>query len=404
MKPQPAVSRDRTLPQLTKILEATQSEDRSLKRLIKIHEAAQLELQELEADFQIRLRESIQQTEARLKQRFAEEQLQETKRNEEEVRKTVTRNLLARFEVEFQKLSAEFEQRRQNAIAATEHAAQLRLQEVVAEAEHAKEDLNREFQSAAHKWETERRQFEEKISKLGQQVGTNQGKARLEKEFREAEAGWNVERETLRAEMQQSRREMLSRFEKEMEQLKTDFEERRQKEVAATESAAEIRFAQTLAETQKEFERCGHEFETERNILNQRIGQLQEELAGVKQGVGMPANKVLKPKLSDVTSEKNRLERELRQAGASQNTRPDSVEAIQAARTDRRDVSTAVKAEVSRIQSTIDGISRKMEHSELDLGEEIRLNRERSELESYLKGLRYSIGEITFDNPEVTLS
>src|SRR5262249_54257946 len=110
-----------------------------------------------------------------------------------------------------------------------------------------------------------------------------------------------------------------------------------------------------------------------------------------------------KPKLSDVTSEKNRLERELRQAGASQNT-PDSVEAIQAARTDRQDVSTAVKAEISRIQSTIDGISRKMEHSELDLGTEIRLNRERSELESYLKGLRYSIGEITFDNPEVTLS
>ena len=67
---------------LLAILDAGKDEDRSVDRLSKMHEAAQLELQDLEADFQFRLQESILHTEAKLKHRFAEQE----QRLEEELR------------------------------------------------------------------------------------------------------------------------------------------------------------------------------------------------------------------------------------------------------------------------------------------------------------------------------
>src|SRR5689334_4989093 len=64
--------RDQSLNRPLKNLEGAKVEDRPINRLLKIHEAAKLELQDLKADFQIRLQESILQTEENLKQRFAD--------------------------------------------------------------------------------------------------------------------------------------------------------------------------------------------------------------------------------------------------------------------------------------------------------------------------------------------
>jgi hypothetical protein len=61
-----------------------------------------------------------------------------------------------------------------------------------------------------------------------------------------------------------------------------------------------------------------------------------------------------------------------------------------------------VKAEIARIESRGREISGKIEDPSMDLATQIRLNRERSELEACLKGLRYSLGEITFDKSDVT--
>lgn len=47
--------------------------------------------------------------------------------------------------------------------------------------------------------------------------------------------------------------------------------------------------------------------------------------------------------------------------------------------------------EVARIQSQIDDINQKLADPMLELSAEIRLNRERAELEAYLKGLRFNI-------------
>src|SRR5215471_15976394 len=110
-------------PELLTTLKAGKA--RPVNHLLKIYEAAQLELRDLEADFQVRLQESIQQTEAKLKQGFADEQEQKIKQAEEDARKATTQKLLARFEVDFQK-----------------------------------------FESAAGKWEIERQQLHHEITKL----------------------------------------------------------------------------------------------------------------------------------------------------------------------------------------------------------------------------------------------
>ena len=422
--------------QVLKILEAAKVEDRSVNRLLKIQEAAQLELRDLEADFQFRLQESIQQTEAKLKQRFAKEQEQKMRQIAEEVRKATTRELLARFEVDFQKLSGEFEERRKNAIAATENAAQLRLKEVLGEAERAKEDVKRQFESAAGQWEMERQQLCQEITKLGEARTANlaaQGKelaelemklsevshekARLQEEFRVAESHWNTERNSLKSEMEQSREESLSRFETDMEQLKADFEDRRLKDIAASEAAAEFFFAEKFDAAKQEFERREQEiqatanqrfqeksgeFDAERKEFHQRIATLEEEITRSKkmlqQVIRTPLSRELEAKLEDVTREKTRLEEEVREANARRNAEGQGLETTQAARNDTRDFSDAVKAEIARIESRELEICQTIQDPSMDLGTQIRLDRERSELEAYLKGLRYSIGEIMFDN------
>src|SRR5262249_42070937 len=146
-----------------------------------------------------------------------------------------------RFDVEFQKLSLEFEERRRNAIAATENAAQLRLKEALAETARTKGEL-----------------------------------------------------EHFKSETEQLRRETISRFEAEIRQLKAEFEQRRVKELESVEAAGEIRFTQVFTEAKQDFERreqairtrfnecfqrATDDFEAERKQLHQRVMQLTEELA-----------------------------------------------------------------------------------------------------------------------------
>ena len=206
--------------------------------------------------------ESIRRrSEVKLKlQKFADDQEQKIKQAEEEARKRVTRDLLARFDLEFQRLSLEFEEKHQHAIAATQSAAEMRLKEALAEAEHAREDLQREFESAAQHWEVERQQ--------------------LRQEERTANQAVQVERE----------------------------------------------------------EWAG----------------LETNLSETKHG--------------------------------------------QPVRSERGDVSGSVTAEILRIEPVIEEISRKIECDYTDLSTQIRLNRERSDLEAYLRGLRYSLGEVAVDN------
>ena len=357
------------------VTEACKEEERPVNRLLKIYEAAQLELRGLEADFQIRLQESIQQNEAKLKQRFADEQEQKIKQTEADVRKATTRELLTRFEVDFQK-----------------------------------------FECAAGKWEIDRQQLNNEITKLREVEmklsGVSHEKAQLEEELRVAESNWNTERNSLRSEMKQSREELLSRFETETEQLKADFEDRRLKITADAEAAAEFRFAEKFAAANQDFQRreqeiqattgqrlekTTNEFAAERREFQQRIDALEEEIACSKkmaqQVIRTPLSRELETKLEEVMGENARLAEELKESNARRNAEGQRLETTPA-RSDTRDVSDAVKAEIERIEFREREISGKIEDPSTDLGTQIRFNRERSELEAYLKGLRYSLGEV----------
>ena len=356
-----------------------QIENEFLNRLMKTLEAALLESQRLDEDFRLRLQESIQQTETRLQLQFAETGAQEIKRAEEEARKGVTRELLVRFEIEFQKLSNEFEDTRRRAIAATEAAAQLRLKEALDEAERAKELLRREFESAAKQWERDRQEYDPRREKN-----------RLEEQLREAESRWNIERNNLKSEMEQSRQELLARFDARIEQLKAEFEERRVQEIAATQTAAEIRFGQILAQAKQESDRrenevqaaanqqlqnANQQFDAEKKLFGKRITELEEELKG---------------RLEQVTQEKTGIETEFREAKSRWDAERERLQAVAPGPADKPDVSEAARAEISRVEGLIREIVRKMELSSTDLGSEIRMSRERAELESYLNGLRFS--------------
>jgi hypothetical protein len=360
------------------VTDAFKDEERPVDRLLKIYEAAQSELRGLEADFQIRLQESILQTEAKLKQRFADEQDQKIKQTEADVRKATTRELLTRFEVDFQK-----------------------------------------FEYAAGKWEIDRQQLHNEITRLRELEmklsGVSHEKAQLEEELRVAESNWNTERNSLRSEMKQSREELLSRFETKMEQLMADFEDRRLKITADAEAAAEFRFADKFAAANQDFQRrereiqattdqrlekTTNEFAAERREFQQRIATLEEEIACsknmVQQVIPTPLSRELEAKLEEVMGEKARLAEELQEANARRNAEGQRLETMQAARGDTRDVSDAVKAEIACIESREREISGKIEDPSTDLATQIRFNRERSELEAYLKGLRYSLGEVEF--------
>jgi hypothetical protein len=352
---------------------SSEFEEREKNSIAAAEKAAELRLKEalveaergkerakegLEADFQIRLQESILQTEGTLKQRFAEEQEQKIKQTAEEVRNATTHELLERFDLDFQKLSSEFEKREKNSIAAAENAAELRLKEVLGEAQSFKEGLEADFQIRLQESLLQTEQ------KLKQRFAEEQ-----EQKIKQTEE--NVREATTR--------ELLARFE-------VDFKK--------FESAAE-KWDLERQQLHQEITRVV-ELETELSEVRQEKARLQEELRAVPQ-VRQKMSPELEAKLEQVMSEKARLEEELGEANARLNAQDQRSETMQAARVDTRDVCDAVKAEIARIESRGREISVKIADPSTDLPTQIRFNRERTELEAYLKGLRYSLGEITFD-------
>ena len=83
---------------------------------------------------------------------------------------------------------------------------------------------------------------------------------------------------------------------------------------------------------------------------------------------------------NELADERERFRRELEQAMASQDNEDDSSVNID-----------ALRAEVNRVETLIQEISRIIENPATELSVVIRRNAERIELESYLKGIRFSI-------------
>jgi predicted nucleic acid-binding Zn-ribbon protein len=293
----------------------------------------------------------LQQLEAGLSRQFAETRQQEIKQAEDEVRKSVTRELLERFEIEFHKLGSEFEEQRRHTITATESAAEMRYKHALDEAERAKQELKRELEFTLKEWEAERKQW----------AAAKSASVDQQEELKEAKSRWNAELNNLKSEAEQSRQQLTARFEEQINQLKAEFEGQRVKVIAATESAAEIRFRQVLDDAKQAFE-------TEQAGLKKQIEEINAKLREAKEQ--------LQCATAGWDEERKKLEA----------APPVVVEKT-------KELSDKAKAEISRVEALIRDISRKMEAASSDLGAEIRLNRERTELEAYLKGLQYGTSQ-----------
>jgi hypothetical protein len=250
-------------------------------------------MQELGLKPDLNAQETVRRrSEAKLKlQQFATEQDQRIKQAEEEARKNVTRVLLARFDLEFQRLSLEFEEKQQQAIASAGEAANMRFKDALAEAERARENLKHDLDSAAQRWEIERQQLQEE------------------------------------------------------------------------KTAAETRVQQAVAEG----------FEAERQVLNQKIAKLEAEAA---------SSTILQEEFREASA---RWQAERERLESSQPAQPNTLSTGNS--------SEAVTAEIARIEPLLVEISQKIDDPTSDLSSQIRLNRELSVMEAYLKGLRYSLHE-----------
>lgn len=380
--------------------------NQSIEQLISALEAVQNHLRQLEGDFQSRLEQAVQQAEARLQEQFLEKRRQETKQTEEDVRKNVTRDLLVRFEVEFNKLNTDFENRRRQAIDATEAAAEFQFKQAIEEAERARDDLKRDFDLASKDWEAQREKLRQRIAELELDVAANrvvqaqeanaamlesklaeisQQRSRLEEELQDAKEKWSSERNSLKAEAEQARQELIQRYDQQINQMKAEFEDRRAKAEAAAESAADIRHGQILAEAKQEFERREKDLQEAAaqslENANNRFEAERKEL--------IDRNNEVHTKLNESIGERAKLEQEFQAASTRWEAERKELESKPAPIVDSGPAaSEAEKAEIQRVEARIREISEKIEAS-VDLGAEIRLNRERSELEAYLKGLQF---------------
>ncbi len=138
--------------------------------------------------------------------------------------------------------------------------------------------------------------------------------------------------ETVRRQVQQ---DLLTRFEVEIAKLNIGFEQRLRQTIVDTEAAAEAK----LQEVKAQYE-----------------SQLAKLTAAAQEQTPKTAGK-----------------------GPKSSGRPD--------------VADAVRAEISRIETAVQDLAKKVNDPKTELSAAMRLNRELSELSAYLKGLRYSIGE-----------
>jgi EAL and modified HD-GYP domain-containing signal transduction protein len=266
-------------------------------------------MKELGLDADLKPQESIRRrSEAKLNlQKFADTQEQKIKEAEEFARKQVTRDLLARFDVEFQKLSLELEEKQRLAVAAAEKAFRLRADHALLESETAREQLKSEFDSATKQWDIERQHLLDGKRSANEVVQSKMQEIdELEKKLGEVtleKSAWE---------------EQIAGLKSEMEQIRAGAEKQRLEAIADAEAAAEIRLAQVRTHVKQESE------------------QREQQPARTNADAG------------------------------------------------------AIEAEIARIVAEINELSEKIESPATDLSAQIRYNRERAELEAYVKGLRFS--------------
>jgi len=285
------------------------------ERILTIVHHLQQEIKDREANLQVRIKQTIEETQLRVEEQCRARQEQAVLDAKEVTRKEVTQALLNRFDLEISKLHLTFDHRLSEVVTETEALGQLKIESAVAA---AKETLRQEVLEEA------KNEYQSKLSEMENVI------AQLKENGTAAATEWRAERQ--------------------------QFQER----IAKLERALDIANA---VRTEK-----------------------------------LDDHKELERKLEEAMQSKAQLQLDLQRAVSELNsqTQPSGNDGSDHAT--HGEVAAIVQLEMVRVRVRLDEIERILADPAVELGSEIRLNRERVELQEYLKGLRYSLGEVTLQS------
>ena len=179
-------------------------------------------------------------------------------------------------------------------------------------------------------------------------------------------------------------KDLLDRFEIETQVLKADFEQRRNEEFEKLRADSEVRLQEALDAAKRESERMQQQMQAEASQFQKASAEWDEERNRLNEGI------------TEVTRLKDELAKQFETAKAQWNAereqRKDEPGGLPPS--DSKESPDFVRAEISRVDSLLEDLAKKIEDSSADLSIVMRANREGTELEAYLKGLRFSLGEI----------
>jgi hypothetical protein len=229
---------------------------------------------------------------------------------------------------------------------------------------------------------------------------------------------------------------LRNRYELEISRLHSNFDQRLQEVVAQQEASERLRIDSAVtaavdALQQEMREGAKGEYEPKLRDAEELIGQLRQDattyanqwaadrqklqerisilernldVALAVQTVEVDGYKDLERKLKEALHAKEQLQLDLRQAVGELNSGANSESKERSDSLAHTEVAAIVQAEMLRVRSHLDEIERALAEPSTQLGTEIRLTRDRAEMEAYLKGLRYSLGEVALQpSTEVSL-
>jgi chromosome segregation ATPase len=263
-------------------------------------------------------------------------------------------------------------------------------------------------------------------SRIKQAVSETQ--ERVEEQYRtELERAVSEAKEETRKE---ATRTLLNRFHLEISKLQADFDRRLQDVVAEAEGLERLKIdsavaiakeavrQQVLEEAKNEYQpklsemeslvaqlkeartSAASESRTEKEQLQERIATLERErdAAGAERTEKLDGYKELERKLEEALQSKAQLQMDLQQAVSELKSQRQPSAKGESDPARQGEISAVVHGEMIRVRSHLDEIEKTLANGTLELGSEIRLARERGELHAYLKGLRYSLGEVTLQS------
>ena len=323
-------------------LRATDRLRQTLAALARLLDQTMNDIQALDSEFQQRILQTAQETEASLEQQTAERLKFAVEEAEQNTRALLTEELQARFDLQLGPMEAE-------------------RKELTAETEELRQEVERLKQAAAD-WESERTHLlseSQRAAQLMEQSRDEHNRAIAETDEAAAIA---LERQIATA-VNRVRSELTARFDSERAQL----------------LAERNRAQQRLAEAAAEYEQK----------VNEAVGSVRSDLKDGSERLLRELEQV-KETCAQLEAERNRLRDENE---AAHKLLAEAAAAPAAAQPSGKSSGTiaALQAEVTRIENWIKEISQIIEDRDTELSIVIRKNAERAELESYLRGLRFAI-------------